>query len=148
VPWSRALQLQVFPKEAHQICRNVGVSLVRSPCKAVAMAEAPVKEEVSPLSSEFEDLGVSDEASKSTGGGGEADWSEGGEEVVGRRHGSSGSATSPLALHAGAPAQQSMSSEAARAAAAQTQAQQYAASTGQGAKPRCAVINAGLPPSV
>jgi hypothetical protein len=97
------------------------------------MAEASAKDDVSPLSSEFEDLGVSDEASKSTGGGGEADWSEGGEEVVGKRHGSSGSsASSPPAPQAGAPAQQSMTAEAARASAVQAQAQQSARTTSAG----------------
>lgn len=88
------------------------------------MAEESARDDPSPLSSEFEDLGVSDEASKSTGGGGEADWSEGGEEVVGKRNGSSGSsASSPTPTQAGTQTQQGMAAEAARASPAQTRPQ-------------------------
>ncbi len=49
------------------------------------------KDNASPLSSEFEDLGLEDEpsTSKSTGAGGESDWTEGGEEVSGARRGGS-----------------------------------------------------------
>jgi hypothetical protein len=89
------------------------------------MAEESGRDEPSPLSSEFEDLGVSDEASKSTGGGGDADWSEGGEEVVGRCHGSSSgsSASSPTPPQAGTQTQQGVPTEAARASPAQARPQ-------------------------
>ena len=89
------------------------------------MAEESARDDPSPLSSEFEDLGVSDEASKSTGGGGDADWSEGGEEVVGRRHGSSSgsSASSPTPPQAGTQTQQGLAAEAARASPAQARPQ-------------------------
>ena len=109
------------------------------------MAEEPARDDPSPLSSEFEDLGVSDEASKSTGGGGDADWSEGGEEVVGRRHGSSGSsASSPTPPQAGTQTQQGLAAEAARASPAQTRPQ-HPTSAGQVA--RCDVDDAAQWPS-
>lgn len=62
------------------------------------------KDNASPLSSEFEDLGLADEpsTSKSTGAGGESDWTEGGEEVSGaRRGGSFSGAATPDASQVG-----------------------------------------------
>jgi hypothetical protein len=104
------------------------------------MAEESARDEPSPLSSEFEDLGVSDEASKSTGGGGDPDWSEGGEEVVGKRHGSSSgsSASSPTPPQAGTQTQQGLASETARASPAQTRPHHP---TSAGQVPSCDVDN-------